>query len=365
MRFTGGSAPSEYGGPQESSDEAVIGEQTAAAVAAESRRVARVDAPSPLDVAYEARSAFDLFRYVETPVDARVASFVERFAAADAQQRADLRLRLSRSDLYTLLTFARRRALCAVRNRDLSSAVIGFQAVAAIELARVDRRDASMALGMLAYAAEHLDGSASALLIDAASHAEQDLAKLMVKESNAASHELKRLGLREVTFSTGVGLVDDQRHRFQPAKNLLALAEQMVAVIENDTYRVTDIAIGTRLPLVWLPAGEHDVLTKASRALSGCLNIHARPAADLKATFPSHWLLVFICEAAHAEDAALLTAASRSRPSSDIAELGVSAGPLCTIMVARPTMRDASGIETADSLRRFNDPIRSLLTHSP
>jgi hypothetical protein len=73
------------------SDETVIGEQTAAAVAAESRRVARVDAPSPLDVAYEARIAFDLFRYVETPVDARVASFVERFAAADAQHRADLR----------------------------------------------------------------------------------------------------------------------------------------------------------------------------------------------------------------------------------------------------------------------------------
>jgi hypothetical protein len=264
-----------------------------------------------------------------------------------------------------LLTFARRRALYAVRNRDLSSAVIGFQAVTAIELERVDSRDAYMALGMLAYAAEHLDGSASALLIDAASHAERDLAKLMVKESNTASHELKRLGLREVTFSTGVGLVDDQRHRFQPKKNLLALAEQMVAVIENDTYQVTDVAVGTRLPLVWLPARERDLLSKASRALCGCLNIHARPAADLKETFPSHWLLVFICEAAHAEDAALLAAASQSRPNSDIAELGVSVGPLCTIMVARPRMRDASGIETADSLRRFNDPIRSLLTHSP
>jgi hypothetical protein len=341
----------------------VIGEQTAAAVAAESRRVARVDAPSPLQGAYEARGDFDLFRYVETPVDARVASVVERFAAADAQQRADLRLRLSRGDLHTLLTFARRRALYALRNRDLSSAVIGCQAVAAIELERVDRRDASMALGMLAYAAEHLDGSASALLIDAASHAEQELAKLMLELSNAPSHKLKRLGLREVTFSTGVGLVGDQRHRFQPTKNLLALAEQMVAVIENDTYRVTDIAVGTRLPLVWLPAGERDVLTEASRALCGCVNIHARPVADLKET--NHWLLVFICEAAQAEDAALLATASQSRPSSDIAELGGSAGALCTIMVARPTMRDVTAIETADSLRRFNDPIRSILTHSP
>jgi hypothetical protein len=191
------------------------------------------------------------------------------------------------------------------------------------------------------------------------------MAKLMVKESHAASHALKRLGLREVTFSTGVGLVDDQRHRFQPTADLLGLAEQIVAVIENDTYRVTDIAVGTRLSLVWLPAGERGVVTEASRALSGCVNIHARPAAEEKETFPSHWLLVFICEAAHAEDAALLAAASQSRPNSDIAELGVSAGHLCTIMVARPRMRDFPAIETADSLRRFNDPIRSLLTHSP
>lgn len=343
----------------------MIGDQAAAAGAAEERRIARVDAPSPLDVAYEARSAFDLFRYVGTPVDTRVASFVERFAAADRQQRADLRVRLSRGDLYTLLTFARRCALYAVRNRDLSSAVIGCQALAAIELERVDPRDVSMALGILAYAAEYLDGSAAALLIDAASHAERDLAKLMVKEANAASHELKRLGLREVTFSTGVGLVGDQGHRFQPTKNLLALAEQMVAVIEHDTYQVTDVAVGTRLPLVWLPAGERDLLSKTSRALCGCLNIHARPVADLKATFPSHWLLVFICEAAHAEDAALLAAASQSRPNSDVAELGVSAGPLCTIMVARPRMRNFAPIETADSLRRFNDPIRSVLMHSP
>jgi len=361
MRPTGDSTPF----ASRSSDETLIGEQTAAAVAAESRRIARVDAPSPLKVAYEARSDFDLFRYVQTPVDARLASFVERFAAADTQQRADLRLRLSRGDLYTLLTFARRRALYAVRNRDLSSAVIGCQAVAAIELERVDPRDISMALGMLAYAAEYLDGSASGLLIDAASHAERDLAKLMLEKSNTASHELKRLGLREVTFSTGVGLVEDQRHRFQPTENLLALAEQIVAVIENDSYRVTNIAVGTRLPLVWLPAGERDALTKASRALSGCLNIHARPVADLEETFPSHWLLVFICEAAQVEDAALLAAASQSRPNSDIAELGVSAGALCTIMVARPWMRDVPAIETADSLRRFNDPIRSLLTHSP
>lgn len=357
--------PSESSRPHESSDQTVIGEQTAAAVAAELRRVVRVDAPSPLEVAYEARGDFDLFRYVETPVDARVASFVERFSAADSQERADLRLRLSRRDLHTLLTFARRCALYAVRNRDLSSAVIGFQAVAAIELERVDRRDASMALGMLAYAAEHLDGSACALLVDAASHAEEDLAKLMLEEANAAPHELKRLGLREVTFGTGVGFVDNRRHRFQPTADLLALAEQMVAVIENDTYQVTDIAVGTTLPQVWLPAGERDVLSKASCALSGCLNIHARPAADLKETFPNHWLLVFICEAAHAEDAALLAAASQSRPNSDIAELGVSAGRLCTIMVARPRMRDVPAIETADSLRRFNAPIRSLLTHSP
>jgi hypothetical protein len=347
------------------SDETVIGEQTAAAAAAESRRIARVDEPSPLDVAYEARSDFDLFRYVETPVDARVASFVERFAAAGTQQRADLRLRLSRRDLYTLLTFARRRALYAVRNRDLSSAVIGCQALAAIELERVDPRDVSMALGMLAYAAEYLDGSASALLIDAASHAEQDLAKLMLELSHASSHELKRLGLREVRFSTGVGLVDDQRHRFQPTADLLALTEQMVTVIENDTYRVTNIAVGTRLPLAWLPAGDREALTKASRTLRGCLNIHARPAADLKETFPDHWLFVSICEAVEANDAARLAAAARSRSKADIAELGVSVGTLCTIMVARPRMRDCPAIETADSLQRFNGPIRSLLTHSP
>jgi hypothetical protein len=119
------------------------------------------------------------------------------------------------------------------------------------------------------------------------------------------------------------------------------------AVPSRDAQRLESVRAGMASPYtMWLP--QH------RRTASG------GPERDL----PEPLAVRFICEAAHPEDAALLAAASQSRPNYDIAELGGSAGPLCAIMVARPRMPDVPPIETSDSLRRFYEPIQSILTHS-
>src|SRR5262245_59508017 len=97
-------------------DDIFLDMELAVARMAEELRGVTATGPSPLqDVAYPARATV-LWRWVDASQDATVWAFVRAYSglADGARVRASLTL----DDCYTLMTYARRCALAALRNED-------------------------------------------------------------------------------------------------------------------------------------------------------------------------------------------------------------------------------------------------------
>src|SRR5262245_54116166 len=91
----------------------VLGTQMAAAIEAEKRPQTTPRGPSPFAVlGYDlARGELDLFRFVASETDDAIAAAVETALANGADGLTEARAALTQDDLYTLLTYCRRRAL--------------------------------------------------------------------------------------------------------------------------------------------------------------------------------------------------------------------------------------------------------------
>ena len=55
-------------------------------------------------------------------------------------------------------------------------------------------------------------------------------------------------------------------------------------MVEADVYRVSDLAIGTELPQVWLTPTHTLALERALRATRACVSIRAQPDAATTST---------------------------------------------------------------------------------
>ena len=84
-------------------DAVVLGTQMAAAIAAEALHQAVERAPSPLaGLRYDAAGGdFDLFRYIESPTDARVADVLGQLPSDNSRLKG-VRDSLSQDELYLL-----------------------------------------------------------------------------------------------------------------------------------------------------------------------------------------------------------------------------------------------------------------------
>jgi hypothetical protein len=89
----------------------------AAARVAETRHQAVPRGPSPLaGVAY--RRDLSLLRFTPVPADEFIDAFVDRFQASSREDRARQRSALTMDDFYTLLAYARRTVVRALRSRE-------------------------------------------------------------------------------------------------------------------------------------------------------------------------------------------------------------------------------------------------------
>ena len=106
----------------------------AAARAAEARHQAEPHGPSPLaGVAYEpAAGELSLLHFARTPKDELIDGFVDRFAASSGEVRAQQRSSLTMGDFYTVLNYARRAVVRALRSDDGEVARRGVVALAVV-----------------------------------------------------------------------------------------------------------------------------------------------------------------------------------------------------------------------------------------
>ena len=161
----------------------VIGEQMALAQRAEQARLSNPTAgPSPLPANQHYDSSLgdlDLSDPPKHPLDDELSALFHRFAASDPAGRSRLRDSASMDDFYTLLSFSRRSAVFAMRDRKTEHVIDGLTAVAMIEQSRIDFRDALVALSLLHHAARAIGANVDDLFGKASSLAEPKMSELI------------------------------------------------------------------------------------------------------------------------------------------------------------------------------------------
>lgn len=341
--------------------EVALGGELAAASAAEERRRADGPEPSPLEDVRYAEDAVDLWRWVDAPQDVAVSTFVTAYAGLDPAQRAPVRASLAMDDFYTLLTFARRHVLLALRARDGDEVRAALDALAAIELERVDWRDVWVAGALAWYAARRTGLDPVELATTAAERAEQAVGELLTELAAGPLELAEDCGYREVDTPSGAALFGDEGEPFSPDSDLVACALDLAGVLEDDRYRVSDITVATELPDVWLGGDDNPAIQLALQGLTGSVSVHAELRPDTERDVDAHFMVVFLAEAASAADASAIADAAATWAPRDTAQIGLAAGRRCAVVVARSAAEDAGSVEDPESLERFRAKVARVL----
>jgi hypothetical protein len=134
---------------------------------------------------------------------------------------------------------------------------------------------------------------------------------------------------------------------------LLRTALAVAAVVENDgRYEVGGIGVEREVPGVWLDGGAETERRRLRRVAS----VKADPPAGR-----THFLLVYVVEAASDEDAEAIAASARRRELDGAVELGIAVGSRCAVVIARTAVHGQPDLEDDASLARLTDPVTAAL----
>ncbi|MET9230003.1 hypothetical protein [Lentzea sp. NPDC003310] len=292
-----------------------------------------------------------LWRWVDAPQDVEVAGFVALQAVLGEEERARVRAGLSEADQHTLVTFARRIALATLRTGDPAALVAAFEALAAVDVEKVDERDVVWAAALVTYAAQRAGVALSA--DDATTRATPEVARIL-RDLSADEVDLPGdWGLREVATPGGVVLLQDDGETYRADSGLALRALRAADLLEAARYPHAEVTVATALPAVWLGEEHADLL----RSLTEVAAVHAEPdpGADGRTT---HFLQLYLAETTARDAAAIAGEASNG----GTAMIGVAAGHRCAVLISRSSRAEAPARETAASLERFRPSLTELLS---
>lgn len=346
-------------------DELVIGREMAAAHEAERMRQAGEPPPSPLPAGrYEAAlGEFSLFDIEPVPLDAALTTFVRGYRVAPAERRAELRDGVSQDDAYTLLAFARRAAVFAVRRSDVALVGDGLSACAAIGYERIDVRDGLVALALLRHAATRCATAPEAVLSAAVSQGEPMFGRLVegFLARPADDQDLRSAwGYMEVDGPRGTGFLGCGYEPFEPTMDLTAISLRVAMALRGDDYLIDDPQLAVKLPAVWLGAAGDPELEAILTRVRGAAVVQARLRPEAHPEPHTQQLTAWVVEARDGADAAHLAGlAHRPRPGDAL--VGLAAGPLFVLVVARSVVMGVEAYEDAERLARFRLRLREAL----
>ena len=271
-------------GRDNTSEPFVLGEQIAKAAAAEKRRKAGGDtgtSPVPGEGYDHRDDELGLLRPRPAPLDSALAGLTREYAKADEQTRAAIRRSISMQEFYNLLTFGRRAAVFALRERGAARVTEGLTAVAMIEAERVDWRDILVALSLLNHAAERVGADADRLFREAGRLAEPEVAQLIdgfVRRSPAEKNLRSSWGYEEVEVGGRVGLIGWGFRPWHPTRDLPKAAIEIADFLAGDQYRPDSVEIATELPAVWLRTNDDPAPGKAMKEIRALRDDPCRPS---------------------------------------------------------------------------------------
>lgn len=328
----------------------VLGLQMAAAEATERARVAAGgQASSPLSgSAYEAeRGEFNLTTLVPSQRDSEIADLVEMWRQSEENERERLRSSLTLDDNYTLIQFAKRMAVRSLNESGTSSCERGLNALAMIDEARIDPRDASWAAGLLRHATDRVE---SAGVFDRAiALATPGMASLL---RGVMSSNLQDWGQREWRSPDGIGLIRSGWAHYEPTIDLVAIARRIALEVLSERYILDDVEVATELPAVWFAKARRDhavgVLTRSLGVVSQHGSLRSAVAAP-----DGQMFIMWIAELPTWTDSTQLVADVGHGDSSDGRfVVGVATGHLFVLLVGGSCH---IGVEPVESLATLQD----------
>jgi hypothetical protein len=346
--------------------EIVIGQEMADARANDERRLGSDPLPSPLPVGrYDhERGELGLFDITRVPLDGQLTVFVRRYRDATRGERAGLRGGIGFDDAYTLLAYARRSAVFAMRTGDATAVAEGLGACAAIPYERIDARDGIVAMALLHRAGRHC-GADSTVLFEVArelgepafsEHIDAFLARPESEWDLRAAW-----GYVEAEGPQGTGLLGWGYGPWTPSMDLTAVVLRVAEALRGDEYVIETPLLASALPLVWLSAaGDADLEATLEQVRAGAV-IHGRLRPEAAVEPGSQQLTTWVLETARPDDAANLARLAR-RPRPGDALLGLASGSLFVLVVARSVVVGIPSYEDGHRLGRFEPRLRAVIS---
>jgi hypothetical protein len=345
----------------------VLGQQLADARKAERERVASgpsSPSPMPKDTYPTDEGVLASLNPKPLPLDIELKELCRRAAALDADAHARMRHAISMDEFHTLLAFSRRMALFSIRERSQEGLREAVEAVALIEITRVDFRDVSLALGVLAYACTRIGQSPRPFFEDASRRADPQVAEMLRDQARQsfAGRKLSDLSfLEEVSTKYGPSFVSYGFDTYSPTVDLVSIAVEIAEFLQADKYGAIGIQIATTLPPVWLrPAGEAAVQSALADAPAGA-SVRGFLRSEFRPQEEGQSVLVFLVECADEARASQLESFARKASQSSHALIGCAEGRLFCIVVGHSMMHGVAPIETASSLSRFASGISAAM----
>jgi len=345
----------------------VLGQQLANAMGKEQERLKRKpDVPSPMPGKKYKRQKgqWELLNPKPSELDTILRELCSTFPGKSNEEQAEFRSAISLDEFYTLIEFARRSAVFALRNKDPDVLNNGLIGIAMIEAERTDYRDILAALALLHHSATRIGINASSAFANAAKIAEPGTSELITgfAERNSASQSLRdSWGYFEVNTDYGSGFTRWGFETYNPKLDLLEIAMQIAISIEKDSYFVDSIELATDLPSVWLEAPENKNLQQTLNKITGGVTVSCGLEDDKHPDAGGQQFTLFMAELDSKESAQALLKMSKEKKPKDYCMLGFAGGRLFALLIARSVVVGVESFETNDSLRRFIKPIDQII----
>ncbi|MHB1568105.1 MAG: hypothetical protein ACYC0H_02765 [Solirubrobacteraceae bacterium] len=317
---------------------------------------------SPLAGANYATPASLRDRYIFTSqaADSVIERFVRSWVELEPAAGATARESLTMDDFYLLMSFARRCVEANLQGASQPTLTDALAALSALDLARVDFRDAIVNADLLAWAMHHLGMDFTSHFQRAAKSAEPGMAEVLRKSGSRATKQLGPGMWQAVETALGRLLVDSDFRPWDPTADVIGAIFHVADAIERDSYRGSSLTVGQVVPEVWLKgATDPTALTLALRRTRAVASVRASISEAVCATSENQMFVAWVAEADNENDASTLAAAAK--PSASHAAFGVASERLACIVVARSIMVGVASFETPDSLVRFMGPISQAI----
>jgi hypothetical protein len=303
------------------------------------------------DLGY-ANRARDLVRFIEDPLDDAIGRVAREAFEMGSRQREALRRSIGEREAYTLLLFAKRRSVSALRMAN-TYALQAIQGLTLITRDTIDFRDLSVDFPL--YAARELGADMRTLVPNAVTMSEPGVAgSFSARATMIPTMTLQSCALMEVESSYGMGYMSTRDGDYKPSADVAGCAVRLADEIDAEgTYAVNELHTSS-LPSVWF--GD---VRRRDQPATGCVGFSAILRAE--STGRGHGLLVFLAELPPTALCSELAARAAATSTPDRPQVAAAHGRWMALVIGGSHVQGQAPVETAASLARFETAARALL----